>query len=144
MSANRTGQRRGDVKAVAGALGKHGTLMRTADGGLIVRPRQVRLISGDLVAIIRELEACEPRWGRYVCFDFSRVEELCGAWSIHFAVLIDFARRSGVRTLVTGLSGQPAAAAALLRHSPEVQALCLGRAEDGGVIVSGMALREVA
>ena len=119
-------------------------IVRSPGGEVSVRFLDATLSSEGLLTVVRGLERHVRRVADFLSFDFAEVRELSGAWGLHFAILIDFARRSGLRTTVTGLQGQPAAMAWMFRHSLEVQALCLTREEDGEVMVSGMTLRSVA
>ena len=58
-----------------------------------------------------------------ILFDFSKVTELSGPWSIHFGLLIRLSREIAACVSVIGLRGQPASAAWVYRHSPDMRVL---------------------
>ncbi len=94
-----------------------------APGTLIIRPKVSTLDRAELQKVCeRILETGGLRLSR-ILFDFSKVTELSGSWSIHFGLLIRLSREVAPRVSVTGLRGQPASAAWVYRHSPDMRVL---------------------
>ncbi len=94
-----------------------------AAGTLIIRPKVSTLDRAGLQQVCKRiLETKGLRLSR-IQFDFSMVMELSGSWSIHFGLLIRLSREVAPRVSVTGLRGQPASAAWVYRHSPDMRVL---------------------
>ena len=92
-------------------------------GTLTIRPTVSTLDRAGLQQVCqRILEAEGLRLSR-ILFDFSMVTELSGSWSIHFGLLIRLSREVAPRVSVIGLRGQPASAAWVYRHSPDMRVL---------------------
>ena len=113
-------------------------------GGVVVRLLEPRLSVESIVRAAGCIEADAPDEGAVVVFDFGRVQELVGAWGLHFAVLIDLARRSGIRIVAAGLQGQPAGVAWVYRKCPEVRALCASGMAIGDSHAADLLIRETA
>lgn len=113
-------------------------------GGIVVRLLEPCLSVESVVRAAGCIEADAPADGASVVFDFARVRELTGAWGLHFAVLIDLARRSGIRIVATGLCGQPAGVAWVYRRCPEVRALFASGTAIGDSGAADAAVRETA
>ena len=94
-----------------------------AEGTLVIRPKVSTLDRTELQRVCqRILETDGLRLSR-ILFDFSMVTELSGSWSIHFGLLIRLSREIAACVSVTGLRGQPASAAWVYRHSPDMRVL---------------------
>ncbi len=92
-------------------------------GTLVIRPKVSTLDRAGLQQVCKRiLETHGLRLSR-IQFDFSKVTELSGSWSIHFGLLIRLSREVAPRVSVTGLRGQPASAAWIYRHSPAMRVL---------------------
>ena len=92
-------------------------------GTLVIRPKVSTLDHTELQRVCKRiLETKGLRLSR-ILFDFSMVTELSGSWSIHFGLLIRLSREVAPHVSVTGLRGQPASAAWVYRHSPDMQVL---------------------
>ncbi len=90
---------------------------------LVIRPKVSTLDRSGLEQVCRRLlQTKELRLAR-IEFDFSMVTELSGSWSIHFGLLIRLSKEVAPRVSVTGLRGQPASAAWVYRHSPDMRGL---------------------
>ncbi len=92
-------------------------------GTLVIRPKGSTLGRAGLQQVCeRILETKGLRLSR-ILFDFSMVTEFSGSWSVHFGLLIRLSREVAPRVSVTGLRGQPASAAWIYRHSPDMRML---------------------
>ncbi len=98
-------------------------LVADVGGTLTVNPRRGRLGITELHDLAERLLESGGAVFRWICFDFSHVDELVGPWGGHFAVLIRLDRGLGGKVSMSGLHHQPAAVAWLFRHSPEIGAL---------------------
>ncbi len=94
-----------------------------APGTLIIRPKAGCLDRSGLEAVCSRLLEAEGLRLSKIQFDFSSVTEFSGSWSIHFGLLIRLAREVTPSVSVTGLRGQPASAAWVYRHSPDIRLL---------------------
>lgn len=94
-----------------------------APGILVIRPKVSTLDRAELQQVCKRILESDVLRLSGILFDFSMVTELSGSWSIHFGLLIRLAREIAPRVSVTGLRGQPASAAWLYRHSPDMQGL---------------------
>lgn len=94
-----------------------------APATLVIRPKVSTLDRAGLQQVCEQILETEGLRLSRIQFDFSMVAELSGSWSIHFGLLIRLAREIAPRVSVTGLRGQPASAAWLYRHSPDMQGL---------------------
>ena len=99
-------------------------LVASDDGVLQVRPLETTLTGVELAAILRSLNAAEVAQGlKEVVFDLRNVELIGPQWTVVLAMMIDFARRLAARCRLVSLKQQPAAAASVYRHSPELMRL---------------------
>lgn len=94
-----------------------------APATLIIRPKLSTLDRAGLQQVCQRILETEELSLSRIQFDFSMVTELAGSWSIHFGLLIWLSREVAPRVSVTGLRGQPAAAAWVYRHSPDMRML---------------------
>ena len=92
-------------------------------GTLIIRPKVSRLDCCGLQQVCERVRGAGELSLSEIQFDFSNVTELTGLWSVHFGLLIRLSREVAPRVSVTGLRGQPASAAWVYRHSPDLQVL---------------------
>ena len=92
-------------------------------GTLVIRPKVSILDRAELQQVCERILETEGLRLSRILFDFSMVTELSGSWSIHFGLLIQLSREVAQRVSVTGLRGQPASAAWVYRHSPDMQVL---------------------
>ena len=105
-----------------------------ADGILIVRPVSAVLTVDSLQKLVRHLDRVSAGVLKRIHFDLSNVTELAGPWGVHFAILIEFSSRRGIRVSAGGLKGQPLALAWLFRNTAELVELLArvggGKAND--------------
>ena len=94
-----------------------------APGTLIIRPKVSRLDGVGLQQVCKRILETEGLRLSRIQFDFSMVTELSGSWSIHFGLLIRLSREVAQCVSVIGLCGQPASAAWVYRHSPDMRVL---------------------
>ncbi len=94
-----------------------------AAGTLVIRPKASTLDSVGLQQVCKRLLKTEGLRLSRIQFDFSMVTELSGSWSILFGLLIRLSREVAPRVSLTGLRGQPASAAWVYRHSPDMRVL---------------------
>ena len=94
-----------------------------AAGTLVIRPKVSTLDRTELQRVCKRILETEGLRLSRILFDFSMVTELSGSWSIHFGLLIRLSREVAPRVSVTGLRGQPASAAWVYRHSPDMRGL---------------------
>ena len=94
-----------------------------AAGTLVIRPKVSTLDRAELQQVCERILETEGLRLSRIQFDFSMVTELSGSWSIHFGLLIRLSREVAPRVSVTGLRGQPASAAWVYRHSPDMRRL---------------------
>ncbi len=118
-------------------------LVADFDGTLIVRLLTPQLHSDDFEKLVERLREGDLDAFQLVRFDFSRVKELVGCWSVHFALLIKLAEDVQAPVVVTGLTRQPAGVAWLFRSSPEVRSLLAVRPRENDASVD-TGLRRVA
>ncbi len=90
---------------------------------LVIRPKVSTLDRAGLQQVCERILETEGLRLSRIQFDFSKVTELSGSWSIHFGLLIRLSREVAPRVSVTGLRGQPASAAWVYRHSPDMRVL---------------------
>lgn len=94
-----------------------------AAGTLVIRPQAGTLDSVGLQQVCERLLKAEGLRLSRIQFDFSKVTELSGSWSILFGLLIRLSREVAPRVSLTGLRGQPASAAWVYRHSRDMRVL---------------------
>ena len=94
-----------------------------APATLVIRPKVSTLDRAELQQVCKWILESDVLRLSGILFDFSMVTELSGSWSIHFGLLIRLAREIAPRVSVTGLRGQPASAAWVYRHSPDMRVL---------------------
>lgn len=98
---------------------------------LRVRLRVRRMRINDLLGVIGALDREVLRSYDRVRFDLSQVEELAGPASVHFAVLLNLARRLGIVVEVTGLGLQPGRLVTRFLDDPDVVAVDWSSTMDG-------------
>ena len=94
-----------------------------ASGTLVIRPKVSTLDRTDLQRVCKRILEIDGLRLSRILFDFSMVTELSGSWSIHFGLLIRLSKEVAPRVSVIGLRGQPASAAWVYRHSPDMRML---------------------
>ena len=94
-----------------------------AAGTLVIRPKVSTLDRAGLQQVCQRILETKGLCLSRIQFDFSNVTEFSGSWSIHFGLLIRLSREVAPRVSVTGLRGQPASAAWVYRHSPDMRLL---------------------
>jgi hypothetical protein len=77
------------------------------------------LVITELQARIDELNASFSGETCRVVFDLAEVDELCGPWGSHFALLVHWMKKqaAGISVGITGLHGQPLGVAWIFRQS---------------------------
>ncbi len=94
-----------------------------AAGTLVIRPKASTLDLTELQQVCKRILEIDGLRLSRILFDFSMVTELSGSWSIHFGLLIRLSREIAACVSVIGLRGQPASAAWVYRHSPDMRVL---------------------
>jgi hypothetical protein len=86
---------------------------------LTVRFSTQRLVITELQSRIDELKVSFSGETCRVVFDLAEVNELCGPWGSHFALLVHWAQEQAARVSVSmiGLHGQPLGVAWIFRQS---------------------------
>jgi hypothetical protein len=100
----------------------HWRFVGSADGLLRIRPVGPTLSCSELEDILGRLREEETGLAEVV-FDFQTIRSVEGPWTLMIALLIDFARRTNARCVITRLDGQLASVVALYRLRHVVGAL---------------------
>jgi hypothetical protein len=111
---------------------------------LIVRFRMNRLRINDLLGVIGALDGAVLKTYDRIRFDLSQVEELVGPASVHFAVLLNLARRLAIAVEVTGLGVQPGRVVARFLDEPDVAAVDWSSSTDSPSGIRGLTFRRAA
>lgn len=106
-------------------------LVAGGSADLFIRLRVKRMRINDLLGVIGGLDCEVLKTYERVVFDLSRVEELAGPASVHFAVLLNLARRLGIVVEVTGLGSQPGRVVTRFLDEPDVVAVDWSSTTDG-------------